>query len=282
MESIYRLRCQIHHHPRLRESANEEAKNGANRNGDTAFRHTSVVASGWCSRSMSTTDSEDESIREPLFGAWVTSIFSNPASELPFYDDLMIHSTSERDATASARFMTKLFESPLFLCRYYSIPQIAQGLWYLACSATSNHMYCIHDNTVPRRDRIRLVTSFHDLFALLFAAKCANYFSSAGHGPEPASPLNTICFMWWDLLPLSSRIDASNDKQIRNVALETLQRTLRLASWPCQEAALHGFGHYKSWDLSLTSGAINAYLARNDIPPELRSYAAHVRDGIVQ
>ena len=121
------------------------------------------------------------------------------------------------------------------------------------------------------------------LYARLFAPVCTNHLGHLDRGPEAPDPLNSACYMWWDLFPTwgerggdgrscrseaagrerSGRRRAAPDargtapvlppgsadgparsRPVDEAILRVLGETLELDSEPCREGALHGLGHW--------------------------------------
>ena len=116
------------------------------------------------------------------------------------------------------------------------------------------------------------------LYAGLFAAACTNHLGHLDAGPEPAAPLNSSCYMWWDLFPTWG----GGQPDVDDAILGVLARTLRIESEACREGALHGLGHWRLNYPARVGGTIDAWLAASPrISPELRRYAASARAGCV-
>lgn len=172
--------------------------------------------------------------------------------------------------------MTRLFEHPVEVLADYSDGEIAQGLWDIA--SDGEYGLALGAIEVPLSDRLHCIDAFTVLFRELFAARCSDHLS---HRSETDSnPLNTICYMWWDLMyiyPVPEERDA-----IFAAVLQSLTRMLELPSMACQEGALHGFGHWWKIDTATIQTTIDRWLQRHsDVRPKLRAYALSARGGCV-
>jgi hypothetical protein len=97
-----------------------------------------------------------------------------------------------------------------------------------------------------------------------------------------ANPLNSICYMWWDIAPLYGKSGDPAREALDDAALEVMEKCLSLPAPACQEGALHGLGHWQHAYPERVTTAINAYLnASASLPPELVAYARNARRGCV-
>ena len=215
------------------------------------------------------------------FEQWLTYVFEHPVEESGrewyWADDADWWSTPSADAI---QFMRHAFEHAGVVLAPYSDAQLNQGLWFLADNACSNHMFALLDPDVPWPARQQCVRSIHNLFEQCFARRCTSHLS---HLDEPgASPLNLVCYMWWDILPIIGQPDDPERQALDQEILGVMESTLRLDSIPCQESALHGLGHWqRQYPLQVTK-IIDTFLKNQDsAPEELRTYAMNARTGCI-
>ena len=217
------------------------------------------------------------------FDQWLSHVFDHPVDssrqEWYWQPDT---DWWEGAPAVTVQFLTRLFEHAQQLLQPYSDAQLNQGLWYIASNACSNHMFALMDVDVPWPARQRCLRSMHDLFAQCFARRCTPHL---GHLPETepgASPLNLVCYMWWDILPIGGRPEDPNGADLNLEILKVMESTLQLDSVACQESALHGLGHWHFHAPQQVEEIINTYLKRqNDLREELRLYAMSARRGCV-
>src|SRR6266404_3477421 len=117
--------------------------------------------------------------RQFTYEEWIRFAFDHPVLEDPWYY------TEEAEficgETAVLNYYARLFRDPLSLLHSYSDGQIEQGLWFVAFC----HLWeILWDDNVPLASRMECINAMPSLFANFFREK----------------PLDTICFMWWDLL----------------------------------------------------------------------------------
>ena len=170
-------------------------------------------------------------------------------------------------------YLTQLFEQPVMVLADYGDGEIAQGLWDVAEYAAA-----LTATSVPLSDRLRCIDALTTLFRDLFAVRCSPHL---GHRSETGeSPLNTICYMWWDLFAINP-VPEERDILLA-AALRSQTASLHLPSMACQEAALHGFGHYWDADAAAIQTIIDDWLQQHpDLRPDLRNYALSARGGCV-
>ena|SRR5579871_6260669 len=145
-------------------------------------------------------------------------------------------------------------------------------------------MAALQGDAVPVSDRLRCIDAMAVLFKDCFAARCSPHL---GHLDEPgANPLNDICYMWWDILPLHGlehhypqRPDsAAIDRRI----LSVMAQGLSLNSDACLESSLHGLDHWRPYYGKEVKQIIDNFIkAKPRLRPELRTYALTARRGYV-
>jgi GTP-binding protein len=163
----------------------------------------------------------------------------------------------DRPPIQALTFVTKLFENPVTHLSRYSDAQIDQGLWFIVGTANSKHFDWIVDGRVDLRLRKRCIRSIENLSHALFAPRCSDEVISG------TKPLDSICYMLWDLAIHDKVLDA----EIGREAVNTLARIITIPSIACQQSALHGLGHLV-YDARLGCDIIQKYL---DDHPDLRS-----------
>lgn len=174
-----------------------------------------------------------------------------------------------------------------------STKDLNDGLWnVVGSSGLLNHLF---DQGVDNQTKVDCIASIRFLFFDLFSQRCRPVLS---HGlktyPEDFEPLNSICYMWWDLFPTWGSPDSTATKTIDSAILEVLNEILHSENISCVESALHGLGH---WHLNYaeeteliidrflkeTNPAKLSKLSGGDLSVEnkLRDYAKAARIGCV-
>jgi hypothetical protein len=215
----------------------------------------------------------------PTFPEWVRHIFDHPVDKPEWYwaPDADI---AEPPAQISVAYLTQLFIDPEQILAPYTDAQLNQGLWYLVSNSCSNYMFTLLQPKVAwpeRREGLRAITN---LFAQLFANRCSPHLSHLDE--RGANPLNSVCYMWWDLFPSWGHPESPTEALVDAELLMVMQRVLALDDLACQESALHGLGH---WHLNYpeeVEGAIDAFLVSEpQLDVRLRRYAFSARQGCV-
>jgi hypothetical protein len=138
------------------------------------------------------------------FDEWVRRVFAHDVSEPSWW---------WKEATdwdllpppIALDYMSRLFEESSKLPRLYPDTQVGQGLWFLIGSE-SDHARCLLDLGLAWPIRLRCIRSILRLFEF-FMTRCSPHLS---HLNEPSvSPLNSICYMFWDILPIHGTPDSS-------------------------------------------------------------------------
>jgi len=127
--------------------------------------------------------------------------------------------------------------------------------------------------------RLRPLRSFVPLFEQVMAPRCSPHLS---YIDEPgAKPLNSACYMWWDILPIHGRPDLPERAEFDSEVLTVLQRLLAIPHDACRESALHGLGHWSTHYPSVAN-IIDGFLSRTaNLRPKLVAYAISAKTGRV-
>ncbi len=217
------------------------------------------------------------------FDQWILYVFDHalPSSphRLPWYHQANTDWWSPSlQPHVTVAYLTNLFEHATHVLTPFSDAQINQGLWFLVSNSCSDHMSVLLDLRVPWLERKHCIASMYQLFAQFFASRCTPHLShldTQKASTSKVSPLNSICYMWWDLMAISG-------KEIDEACLEVMQRTLDLDALACRESALHGLGHWAHSYPQEVEAIINGWLVRNPFLKEaLKEYAYAARKGHV-
>ena len=212
------------------------------------------------------------------FQRWLTGIFDRPVSEPGWwFDNDTPPGTAPSDAVA---WLTRLCEQADTVLTPYTNAQINQGFWYILGSGDDDAVAALTDERVPEPARVGCVDAFPMVFARLFARRCSPHL---GRLDEPgADPLNSACYMWWDLMPIGPNPTAPGRANLDSACLEAMRAILELDADACRESALHGLGHWHLGYPARVTTIIDEFLARTpNVRPELRAYALNARRGCV-
>lgn len=215
------------------------------------------------------------------FEEWVLFVFDHPvdSSRLEWYWDIEAD-WWDGSAARTVEYLTRAFENPERVFAPYDDIQLNQGLWYLTSNSCSDHMFALLDMSVPWTERRRCIRSFSTLYEQCFARRCTPHLS---HLDEPgAGPLNAVCYMWWDIIPIFGRPTDPTRAEMDREILHVLESALSLDSVACQESALHGLGHWQIYYPQPVKEIIRNFLQRkNTAREDLRMYAMSASSGHV-
>jgi hypothetical protein len=218
------------------------------------------------------------------FEEWLVYVFDHPVDHrMPVW---YFANGAElwTEGPIAIQYLTRLFQDPIPALALYTDAQINQGLWFLLDNSCSNHALMLLRPDIPWDERRRCVEAMFAVFERLFVARCV---PKLAHIDEPGmNPLNSVCYMWFDLLPIWGSVkDDPNpsNRQLSPVMLDLMRRILDLKSIPCRESALHGLGHWEMYYPEKVVGIIDEFLRlhRGLRPDKLREYALAARSGCV-
>lgn len=218
-------------------------------------------------------------LRDASFEEWIEFIFARPVSDPAWYWETGADRW-EGSPERTAELLTETFERCGEVLEPFDDEQVNQGLWMIASFSCSNIGFSLADDTVPWALRARGLESIFTLFRDCFAVRCSNHL---GHLDEDgANPVNSICFMWWDIFPIHGQPEILSRKECDDLVVSIMERTLELPSTACQEAALHGLGEWEMHYPDRIHQVIERFIwANRKIRTPLRNYAYAARHGDV-
>ena len=215
----------------------------------------------------------------PSFDAWLDETFGRAVAGETYPQFVWREVEDWPDPVPDARaleYLTRLFENPEDALRRFSDGQIAAGLWELG----PGDAHCIYDRDIPIEARERLVGSAATFFRDFFDKRCLPRLSHSAS--EHLSPLNTACYMWWEIITWGWTGDDPDGERIKARDLDAMEAVLRLPNPACKEAALHGLGHMGRHS-DRAFGIIDRFLEDAAGPdPALLDYARSARSGCIQ
>ncbi len=218
-----------------------------------------------------------------LLHEWIDHIFNHIVGEPEWY--LVQHASLwSGPRWQIPELIAETFERAGELLARFSDEQLNQGFWYLIGTTPPDFNSSLVSSEVPLSARVRAVRSFVPVFEQLMSVRCAPLLS---HLDEPGlKPLNSACYMWWDLLRFSildpwGPSAETQAQMLRNETFPVLRRILVIPHDACRESALHGLGHWAKSDAVTTGAIIDEFLALPNLRPELVDYAEHARIGDV-
>jgi hypothetical protein len=201
---------------------------------------------------------------------WIAHVFDHPVTDPQWHWSLDAPNWVDGNEHV-ATLIADTFERSGDLLAPFSDEQLNQGLWFLISNACSNHMLSLTDSEISLEIRLRALRSFVPLFEQVMPARCSQHLSHLDE--RGASPLNSACYMWWDIIAIPRCRPSGNPKCIKFDAevLGVLGRLLAIPHDACRESALHGIGHW-SIEFPRVADIIDEFLARApDLRPELVS-----------
>lgn len=208
----------------------------------------------------------------PSFDEWLGHWFASDVGAWP-WDDLSAHEVTE--------YMTQLFEKPSVLVERFSLEIINKGLWSI-CGVESSYWQDVRSSDVPRTAQQRCVRAILVLYRDLFAPLCTAHYGYLNDGPEPPSPVNSVCYMLWDMDQLQYIHSLPDGEHLVNPVFEVLASILEIDSIPCRESALHGLAHQVVDHKVRVQKIVDGFLlAHPQLPEPLVDYARYAREGRV-
>ena len=238
------------------------------------------------------------------FTEWVTYVFDHPASDsgIPKWarsSEALIdrpwhlESDSEwwnpsRQPKVTVVYLTNLFENAQRILTPFSDAQINQGFNFLVSNLSSASMLVLFNPAVPWSERKHCISSMYTLFERFFAPRCFSHLSHLDTSetvPSEVSPLNGMCYMWWDMLHYYGNLEDPDCAEVGVACLAVMRMILDLDSDACRESALHGLSHWQyayPQQVQAIQAIIDEFLDRHPgLGPELKAYARTARKGLV-
>ncbi len=220
-------------------------------------------------------------LTELSFDAWIEHAFGREVRigrNAWFFDDDC--DWWDPPAAIAVDYIARLFADPQKPLSWFAEAQIAQGLTYLFSISATGGKDWLSDRTTAFDRRLACVRAIFTLFERLFAPRCSAALSHLSEAP--AGTLNCVCYMWWDEFIAIAHPDDPHFQALHEAALDVMEKTLRLESPACQEAALHGLGHWHLRFPARSAEIIDDYLkASPQLDPRLLAYARLAKSGCV-
>jgi hypothetical protein len=215
-----------------------------------------------------------------MYNRWLSYVFDREVTDPAWYFAL-----DEPDFEASDEEIVALIHETLNNCgsglAKYSEAQIDQGLNYIFNNSCSDVVFSFKNSNVDVELRKEALTSIKKLYTDCLCVRVAPVLA---HLDAPgANPLNSFCYMFWDITPLSWWEDSDEKDIFEPVVLDVLEFVLGSGNVACIESALHGLGHVHN---NRTKTRINTIISafideRSDIGSEIIHYANTAKLGCV-
>ncbi len=214
----------------------------------------------------------------PRYREWLDFVFDHEVSEPQWYFDLgapCFDATEEEEVELIRETFTRSGGD----LKRYSDAQVNQGIWFLVSPAGSDYMFSIRDSNVPSANRVAAIRSIYRLYRDCFAARCSEIL---GHDDEPGgSALNSICYMFWDVCPISYLENVPDARELEDALFSVLRDTIRIPHRACIEGGLHGLGEVFHSYPERVQNILDEYLETARIDDILRAYAEKAREGAI-
>jgi hypothetical protein len=214
----------------------------------------------------------------PRYQEWLSFVFDHPVTEPQWYfqPDAPHFSGNETDF---AELITQTFLRSGADLQRFPNAQVNQGLWFLVSPSGGDYIFSLRDGHAPLTQKVQGIHSILDLYRDCFAPRCAQVL---GHTDEAgASDLNSICYMFWDICPLTYLEKATDRPALEEAVFSVLEKTLLIEHRACREGALHGLGEIAYAYPERVSNIVGSFLAKAEVDAVLKSYAERAQHGNV-
>jgi len=217
---------------------------------------------------------------------WIAHVFDHPVTNPAWHFGDTPPEWEEDSPDRNAAFIADAFERSGELLAPFSDEQLDQGFWYLLGEIHFEFMDSLMDQSVPPTLRLRALRSLVPLFEQVMVVRCSPHLSHLDkRGTNPlergAKPLNSACYMWWDILPFRFCPELSGRPEFNSQVVAVQRQILTIPHDACRESALHGLGHW-AMHYPGVANIIDEFLARTpDLRPELVAYAQRAKTGAV-
>jgi hypothetical protein len=221
----------------------------------------------------------------PKYLCQLDYLFKRPTDEPEWYwrTDYWEEGVFDNNSMDVFTFLETFFLNPKADLEPYSDDQIGLGLNYIFNNCCSNMTHEFKDAKVSFERKIKVLQGLNVLFRDIFNVRCDAVHSAFSQ--EKLSKLNYVCYMFWDITPLS--VWESLDKQeieIYNATIaDIMKKCLRLSNPACVESGLHGLGHLAFGYPKIAVPIIDNFLKNGKCNDEkLINYAKSARTGMIQ
>ncbi|MFL0797185.1 MAG: hypothetical protein K6L73_06800 [Cellvibrionaceae bacterium] len=161
----------------------------------------------------------------------------------------------------------------------YSDWQLARGLEYVFSNTFSDLPFFLRDGPSDIESRIEAIKSLKNIFEKCFDQRCDEELGPYSQG---RNELNYICYMLWDVTPLTYCEELACKDRIYEAIAEVMFFSLSLSNIACVESGLHGLGHLELY-YDEASTIVRDWIDRNpEADPRLIEYAKNAEVGRVQ
>ena len=160
-----------------------------------------------------------------LYQRQLNHLFNRPTTEPAWYwSDHWEEGIFEDEPLSAFVFIETLLRGAKTDLSPFSNDQIGLGLTYIFDSACSNLASDFKAADVPFERKVAALRSLSALFRDVFNPLCEA--KTAAFSQDKLSPLNYICYMFWDVTPLSSFLHYENQDALLLFALQQMPNEL--------------------------------------------------------
>lgn len=160
-----------------------------------------------------------------LYQQQLIYIFDRPVTQPEWFWDIDEYTDLFNPPLATFIFVEQLLSDIKADLEPYSNEQVAHGLRYIfnnSCSDLSHHF---KEAPVKPKRRVKALQSIFKLYRDIFEPRCAPLLLANSREPAPA--LESVCYMLWDVTPLSTWIKMEPD-QVPEPNPELMKKVLEL------------------------------------------------------
>lgn len=180
------------------------------------------------------------------------------------------------EATYIINFLSDLFTNPRDYFIGLGRGDICDVLQYLFINPTNSELLlALWNSSVDLRLREKCVLSTPTFFKEVFAKRCLEH---SVRRSQTTDCLNVCCYMWWECFPTFFHLPDDEQSSLVASALTAMREILQIDHKSCQEAAIHGLGHWAE-DSSHAITILDNFLSTPSIDPEMKEYAVSARTG---
>ena len=213
------------------------------------------------------------------YEAWLAHIFDHPAHDPAWY-----FSDQQPGPRLTSLETTQFVTRMLLQCgqdlQTYTDAQVNQGLNYIFSPSCSNMAFDIRDGSFGLEHKLEALRAIGTLYTDCFAPRCASVLSQSD---DPgANKLNAICYMFWDVTPLTYWPSPRKRKPAYDVIFGVLDTAIHLPNVACVESGLHGLGHLHTALPKRVERVVEKFLDEaKDLPAGLERYAKSAKRGVI-
>ncbi len=212
------------------------------------------------------------------YDEWISEIFDNLAEQAENLNATEIDYI-ELPSAIMLNYLTETFNNAEVVFSRFTKLQVAHGLWAIVGNGT---MLAIRDPEIPLSNAVQTIDSMVLLFEKYFSKHCtANYHFQ--QGKTITEPLDIVCYMWWDVLPMHGLIEhdplVQSSPFLDQALLSAMLKILEIDSIACQVSALHGLEQWMLYYPELIETSIIEYIESDracalfKLSPDLLDYA---------